>query len=93
MSSKPVDTIQLLLALIGLIKSAAVAMSVIGVEWALQRKAHAEKKAIIAKNDVELQKKINELREESDVQDPISTIDNIIAADGILPDGEASGEE
>ena len=84
MSSKPVDTVKLLLALVGLVKSAAVAISVVIVEWAMAKKSHAEKKEIVAGYDLEAEKKKNLLKEKNDVKDPVSYLDSVLNDDSSI---------
>jgi len=58
--SKPLDTVQLLLALIGLIKSASIAISVVSVEWAMAKASHSKKNQMIAENELEAEKEKNQ---------------------------------
>ena len=80
MSSKPIDTIQLLLALIGLIKSASIAVSVVSVEWALARKAKAENNSAILEGKLDSMAKKKEFDDEVRDEDPINVVDNILSS-------------
>jgi len=82
--SKPIDTVQLLLALIGLIKSASVAISVVSVQWAMAKASHSKKNQIVAENELAAEKEKLELKNEETVTD---------IGDRILDNQGASGRK
>lgn len=60
---KPIDSVQLIVEMVGFFKSAAIVLSVMLIEWARAKQAHAEDKQAVAESDLAMEKAKNEIKD------------------------------
>ena len=61
---KPVDSVQLIIELMGFFKSAAIVVGMTIIEWAKAKQAHAEDKQAVAESELNSVKVQNEIEKE-----------------------------